>query len=883
MKKTLLILLFMIINVFAVFSMKNVLILHSYQSDYKWTNSVQEGILEVIGGEELNYYVEYMDAKKFSGDEFEMSLAEYFKNKYASKDIQYIIMSDDRALAFLFKYRNEVFGNIPVFFCGINQFVRSDFEGRQNYFGIIEDIDFHKTIMLMKDMNKNLERIYVITDDYALTSKAILNAVKKEEGDHPELEFIYQKEFTIGEIVNMVSKKDENAAVYLGTFVLDNVQRYYFTDEILKIVSDYSKMPVYISWSFFLNGGNILGGIIINGKTQGQLIAGMFLDYLSGKQVGISEDSMKEYVIDYSVMEKYGLTPPNVNEKIVYINKKDTAYTVLITIIWIGSAVIALILSMFIYTKLKLNGKVKRLRLLEKKNREIQNIIDGVPEKIFAKDREGRFIFANKMTADFFSTDTESIKGKKCNELRNMSDYEFFCMKEEEKKVFETNEKSVIEETFSSEDNVKYYKTTRIPFSFGDESINAILGIAVDVTELQNKNEELLASYEEMQAMNEDLKVLYDENEGLLLKMEKLTSFSLNKYEKPEELFEGFFTQLKQLIPEVGDYFFLESRKDQLVFKNIGGTALDGFNAKITGDLFAKIVDVNIYSDFYRLGMFCENEEEEIYFKNIFSEVEQSLVIPVKTKNMNYGFYILNLNRSNDSFSQESLRLAWFFSSIIHLYLMINEHRDELFESYVRFSKKLAVIAEAYDEDTGNHIDRVGELSAYIAEKMDLPNQKVNEIRSFAPLHDIGKIFIPKEILLKEGPLDEKEWEEMKKHTSYACRLLGDDDKFETALNIALYHHEKHDGTGYPSGKRGSEIPLEAAIVSIIDVYDALRSKRPYKKAFTHEEAVDIIINGTERTRPSHFNPEVYKVFKENHLEIYRLWEEYKAIEFKNY
>ena len=198
---------------------------------------------------------------------------------------------------------------------------------------------------------------------------------------------------------------------------------------------------------------------------------------------------------------------------------------------------------------------------------------------------------------------------------------------------------------------------------------------------------------------------------------------------------------------------------------------------------------------------------------------------------------------------------------------------ESIEQSYDYFSNKMLEMVDGYDENTGNHIERVGILSEFIATKLGLSIDLCNKIRKYSPLHDIGKISIPQSILLKPGKLDDSEWELMKKHTVSGANIIGENSIFTVARNIALYHHEKYDGTGYPYGLKGDEIPIEATIVTIVDVYDALRSARPYKEAFSHEKTVFIIENGDSKVSPSNFSPSVMEVFKRYKDEIKDLWD----------
>ncbi len=263
--------------------------------------------------------------------------------------------------------------------------------------------------------------------------------------------------------------------------------------------------------------------------------------------------------------------------------------------------------------------------------------------------------------------------------------------------------------------------------------------------------------------------------------------------------------------------------------------------------------------------------------------IKSSLTVPLFRDGILFAFLFVSSKKKN-AYTEFCGKQMVLVSNIIS---------KNLFYSYV-IQSTLSVMAASFvnlvefkDNETGYHVKRVALYSKLLAEEYSknvefLPSSKIREIYNFSPLHDIGKVGVPDRILLKPEKLDPDEWEIMKKHVDiggnvikeaeYVIKNVTGEALLSTAYNIVIDHHEKYDGTGYPKGKRGAEISIEGRITALADVFDALTTKRPYKKPFPFDEAVDII----KKSSGTHFDPVIVEIFLNNISKVREIYERYK-------
>ena len=201
----------------------------------------------------------------------------------------------------------------------------------------------------------------------------------------------------------------------------------------------------------------------------------------------------------------------------------------------------------------------------------------------------------------------------------------------------------------------------------------------------------------------------------------------------------------------------------------------------------------------------------------------------------------------------------------------------EVQDSYAEMVFRLALVAEYKDDSTGTHLVRIADYSTEIGRGMGLSAKDISYLKYASVMHDIGKLVVPDAILKKASGLTPEEREVIKKHSSLGADIFKGSRSplLKVAKLICLTHHERYDGTGYPNGIKGKDIPLFGRIVALADVFDALTSERPYKEAYGFDEAVEMI----KQQSGKHFDPDVVKVFMKNKSKIKKIWQATKDID----
>ncbi len=313
--------------VFSMPSLKRILILHSYSQAYSWTNKVQKGINSVFNTDKYEVHIEYMDTKRYhSADNFQ-NLIPLYKDKYKDTKFDVIIAIDNNAFSFLKFYREEIFKDVPMVFCGVNSLQNSDIYGCDNAAGVSEEPNLLKNFELIKKLHPENRDVYIIVDvtnTGNITNKEIKRALDIMPKDTVRYHIL--RGYSIEEIEK--SLKGKEGVILLTVFLNDSYGDTYEYYELVKRLNSTIKLPLYGLWD--INFGNgLIGGYLTSGYYQGEEAANIAKRVIYGEDINTIKTLYKspnKYMFDYKQMKKHNILVENLPEDYFLINYKKTFY-----------------------------------------------------------------------------------------------------------------------------------------------------------------------------------------------------------------------------------------------------------------------------------------------------------------------------------------------------------------------------------------------------------------------------------------------------------------------------------------------------------------------------------------------------------------------------
>ncbi|KOA18981.1 alkaline phosphatase synthesis sensor protein PhoR [Clostridium homopropionicum DSM 5847] len=475
---------------------KKILILNSYHKDVKWSDDIIAGIKSSLKASDIKFdiHVEYMDTKKFYGENYIKSLYEMYKNKYKNSKFDSIISIDNAAFDFLREYSKELFPNTPMVFCGVNYFKDSMLESNSLFTGVVENIPIKETLDLALNLHKNTKNVIIIVSN-SVTGKATKNALNEII---PYYVKAFNINFTITENFNLVNDKEElkqhskdTIALLLSGYTTD-YQDNIMTERDGDIILNDVPIPVYATWDFLLNHG-VIGGKILSGKSHGEVVGLLTSRVLMGinpSNIPVVKNSESQYVFDYKQLLKYSIKSAYLPKNSIINNLPIKSYTIPTQLIWFFVILIITLLSFLI---LNISERRDAKAALIESEERLRTLINTFPALICLKDSKGRWVETNKAAIEFFNLDPVLWKGKTDKELLELNDvYIEGILKYQNfdnlalKKAQVTKHTEVFKKDTEEE---KILEIIKMPIIDANNNSNSLVVIGQDITSLVKAQE----------------------------------------------------------------------------------------------------------------------------------------------------------------------------------------------------------------------------------------------------------------------------------------------------------------------------------------------------------------------------------------------------------
>ncbi len=479
---------------------KKVLILHSYHQSFQWTDRLNDGIYSVLNKSnvETEYFIEYMDTKRFVNIEHYNNLIQIYYDKYKNTKFDLIISSDNNAFNFLKKYSASIFNSVPIAFCGVNSLVKEDVKGFTNFTGTNEKADITKNINLIKTLHPNTNKIFVIIDTTTTGNqikKQVVEAIEKYPDKNLTFEFV--SDITYDNLRTKVKKLPENSVILLTVFFRDKNNKFFEFNDVARMINKNSNVPVYSPWEF----DDIIGGYAVSSFFQGKAVALIAQKILNGTKVQdipIQYVSPNKFIFNYTNLIKYKINQNLLPKDSLIQNKPITFYEHYKREI-ISAIILFIMMFVFILLLLRNIQKRKDAEIKIKKQLKFQqDLIDNVDTPIYYKDLEGKYIGCNKAFENFVNQKKENIIGKSIYAIIPKKSANIYDLRDKE--LFKTQIAQKYEEILENDEKeIKHLVFYKNVFFNEKQEVVGLIGVIFDITRLKeyslkldNQNKELI-------------------------------------------------------------------------------------------------------------------------------------------------------------------------------------------------------------------------------------------------------------------------------------------------------------------------------------------------------------------------------------------------------
>jgi len=479
---------------------KTVLYINSYHNGYHWSDGLLAGIRTVLNQShyKVDLQIEYMDAKKYNYETISNNLYPLYKEKFKNEVFDVVILSDNDALNFVNQHRHDLFKNIPVVFCGVNDLKASDIES-DNITGIVEIFDFIDTLNVAKKLHPEKDRLVFLIDDSTTGTAIRHQAEKLIENNMLGLQIEFWIQLSLEETQKKVGELPDNTFLFIAPYYQTINGRFYTAEEVTEAIYKHSSVPIYSAWEFMVGYGTV-GGKVLSGIEHGKIAGDMALQILNGTKASdipiIREPGDGVYLFDYKVMTKLGidqgLLPENsriINApKAIYSLSKELFWTMMISFVILLLALVSMVGAML--ERRKVERKITDQLAFQ------ETLMDTIPQLVSWKNVEGKYLGANQAFMDFFGIESiQQVVGKETGEIVSDTVYSEWSISADTSVVGKMEAFRKMRQKVTDKDGVEaWIEVNKVPLKGQGERIAGILTTAENITKEQSLEKQLLQS-----------------------------------------------------------------------------------------------------------------------------------------------------------------------------------------------------------------------------------------------------------------------------------------------------------------------------------------------------------------------------------------------------